>query len=293
MQNTKQRPAAYRRQNVKKAKSLWLIRLGTLVGITAVLVLLLVGFWGIGRVAQDLFDQAAGRENLSSIGAAGHDRDAIQVPGLPHNPYSGDTPLKEVPVFLQNPELPVGCEATAGAMLLAAYGYDVDKIVFACALPKSSFEQDQGNLYAAHPDQAFIGDPFSSGYGAFAPVVAQTMQALIDSAGGKHRAKDITGSSEAEILQHIDRGIPVCIWGTMELRPVAYRRGWYLQQNGHHTDDYFNWPGNEHCMVLTAYDSTSVTVNDPMFGQTTYDRQTFFQRYNDMGQYAIILEANM
>lgn len=177
-------------------------------------------------------------------------------------------------------------------MLLSAYGYDVDKESFAQAMPKSSFVVDNGRTYAAHPNDAYIGSPDSSyGYGAFAKVVAQTMQKLIDRADGNHRAVDISGSSEQEILACIDQGSPVCIWSTMSLLPLVESGSWYLMEGSSYTDEYFQWPGNEHCMILVGYDETSVTVHDPLKGVKTYDRDTFFQRYDDVGRYAVILRA--
>ena len=31
------------------------------------------------------------------------------------------------------------------------------------------------------------------------------------------------------ILAYIDSGIPVCIWSTIEMRPVVQKSGWYLE----------------------------------------------------------------
>ena len=200
-------------------------------------------------------------------------------------------PLYGVPVFLQKPELPTGCEATAAAMLLTAYGYDVDKETFAQAMPKSSFVIYGGRTYSAHPNDAYIGNPSSSyGYGAFARVTAQTMQDLIDSANGNHCAVDITGSSEKEILNYIDHGSPVCIWSTVDLLPVGESGSWYIKKGSIYTDEYFQWPRNEHCMVLVSYDEETVTVHDPLKGICSYSRDTFFQRYMDVGQYAVVLK---
>ncbi len=200
----------------------------------------------------------------------------------------------EVPMILQNPELPTGCESTAAAMVLQAYGYSVSKTDFATALPKSRLHQYNGRVYAAHPNEAFIGNPFTGGadFGVFAGVVTDTMQSFIDQAGGKHTAKDITGADEATILSLLDRKVPICIWATMSM--VAVREGssgWYLMDGDTYTDTWFNWPGNEHCLVLVGYDDTTVTVRDPLKGTVKYNRSLFFTRYNDLGKQAVILES--
>lgn len=219
--------------------------------------------------------------------------DNIHSPGSawPYRDTDGSKPVRDIPVTLQNPELPAGCEATAAAMLLYAYGYEVDKLAFAHALPTSHFEVYQDRTYAAHPDEAYIGDPFTaSGIGAFARVTAQTMQTLIDAVQGPHRAVDLTGAQEDALLAYIDRGIPVCIWSTIGMLGLVDVGGWYIKRGDTYTDEYFRWPGNEHCMVLTAYDDQTVTVHDPLRGRRTYNRRVFFQRYVEVGRYAVVLE---
>ena len=43
-------------------------------------------------------------------------------------------------------------------------------------------------------------------------------------------------------------------------------------------------------MVLIGYTDTTVTVLDPRKGKTSYDRSRFFQRHEDVGGFALILE---
>lgn len=209
-------------------------------------------------------------------------------------PYSRQEPealSPSVPVYLQNPELPAGCEATSAAMLLAAYGNDTDKLSFAAALPKCPLELHDGLLYGPHPSEAFIGSPDSSyGFGVFAAPVVTTMQAIIDEASGRHRANDLTGVGEDALLSYLDRGIPVCAWTTMDLLPLANKGGWYLKDGAAYTEEYYTWPGNEHCVVLVAYDRNTVTVHDPLQGVVTWERALFFQRHAEVGAFAIVLE---
>jgi uncharacterized protein YvpB len=276
-------PVLFRGQRVRKRrlKKVWVLFFRLCV--FAVLVSILV--WGAISCVFQLSPELGGnmKEQTEREGTAGSTL-------LLHGDEAGAKPCREIPVILQNPELPVGCEATAGAMLLYAYGYDIDKETFADALPKSDFETLNGCNYAAHPSNAFIGDPYTYGYGAFAEVVADTMQHFIDHAGGRHRANDISGASEKSILAYIDSGIPVCIWSTIEMRPVVQKNGWYLKQGEAYTNEYFSWPGNEHCMILVGYDEKTVTVYDPLAGVTSYARKTFFQRYKEVGRFAIVLE---
>lgn len=196
---------------------------------------------------------------------------------------------RKIPVILQNPQLPSGCESAAAVMLLNTYGFSADKEEFANALPWCEMEQYNGKTYACRPSEAFVGSPYSGGYGVFSDIVAETMQEFIDREKGGALAENISGSSEEEILEYLNQGTPVCVWVTMDLKKITYKNGWYIKDGRTYTDEYFEWPGGEHCMLLTGYGRDTVTVHDPLKGKTEYDRKTFFQRYKDMGSQAIIL----
>lgn len=216
---------------------------------------------------------------------------APPIVSVPVNHYRGEKPLKAVPMILQNPELPTGCECTAITMLLQAYGYDVTKQDVAKLLPRSGFSYENGRTYGPHPNDAFLGDPFTqAGYGIFAGLASRIAQTVIDGADGYHVATDVTGAGQQEILSYLDKGIPVCIWATMGMVPLRDAGGWYIKKDGVFTDEWFTWPGNEHCLVLTKYDASTVTVHDPMKGVKTYDRATFFTRYKDVGSQAMVLK---
>lgn len=195
-----------------------------------------------------------------------------------------------VECILQNPELPTGCEAAAAAMLLRAYGYKTDKLMVADLMEKSERLEEYGTVYAVHPDDAFIGNPYTQqGYGAFPKVVAGTMQKIIDIQDGKCKACTLYGKTEEELLAEIDKGNPLCVWTSMYDMEIQYRTGWYLIQEGLFTEEYFYWPSNEHVVVLTGYDEERVKVCDSLRGVCTYPRESFFRHYRDVGKYAVML----
>nr|WP_296959997.1 C39 family peptidase [uncultured Mediterraneibacter sp.] len=197
---------------------------------------------------------------------------------------------QKVSAILQNPELPTGCEATAGTMLLQAYGYEVEKTELADLLEKGERVQVGDQVYGPDPQEAFIGDPASSyGYGAFPKVLAKAMEKVIAKQNGQEKAEALEGKSESEILSYIDQGIPVCVWASIDNREIERRKGWYLIKDGMYTDAYFYWPSNEHVLVLTGYDENQVTVCDPLKGETKYDRKAFFRHYEQVGKYALLL----
>ncbi len=196
----------------------------------------------------------------------------------------------EVYPILQNPELPTGCEATAAAMLLNAYGYVTEKTVVADYLPKGEIVEYNGRTYAPHPNEKFTGDPYTRyGYGVFPDVLAETMQEIIDEMEGAHQANALYNLTEEELLQKIEEGTPVCVWTSMDDKEIEYRGGWYLIQEGMYTDCYYEWPSNEHVVVLTHYDEKYVTVCDPLRGVCRYSRESFFRHYKQVGSYALEL----
>lgn len=198
--------------------------------------------------------------------------------------------IKNVKCILQNPELPTGCEATAAAMLLNAYGYSVDKMTVAGYLEKTDRIERNGKIYSYHPNEMFIGTPDTLyGYGAFPNVVAKAMQKVIDMQDGKYEARPLYGKTEEELLSLIDKGIPVCIWSSSNNKEIEYRKGWYLIEDGEFTEEYFYWPSNEHVLVLTGYDEKNVTVCDPQKGVCIYPRESFFRHYEQVGEYAVIM----
>lgn len=200
-------------------------------------------------------------------------------------------PLYDVPLIYQYPELPAGCEICSATMLLQAYGYDIDKEEFAEAVPKAYLEVIDDIEYAPYPYDYFIGSPYSDyGFGTFSTVIADTMQTFIDKENKNQRAVSIIGADESEILDYIDKGIPVCIWGTIGMLEVTDSGGWYVKDGDEYTDEYYQWPGNEHCMVLISYDDEYVTVCDPLSGVCDYERELFFERYDDVGRHAVVIK---
>lgn len=200
---------------------------------------------------------------------------------------------EKVECILQNPELPTGCEAAAAAMLLCAYGYRTDKLRVADMMEKSEVLEEYGTFYALHPDDTFIGNPYTlKGYGAFPKVVARVMQKIIDIQGGRHQARALYDKTEEELLKEIDGGNPLCVWTSMYDREIQYRKGWYLIQEGLFTEEYFYWPSNEHVVVLTGYNEEYVRICDSLRGKCIEPRKSFFKHYKDVGRFAVELVSD-
>lgn len=194
----------------------------------------------------------------------------------------------EVPLILQKPELPNGCEIVSLASILNFYNYPIDKVTLSDEyLDKSPFYRKNGKLYGADPDIAFSGDPKDpAGWFVYAPPTVKAGQTYIDEVAGNHNVTDLTGSTEAEIMRYVEEGIPVAIWATRDLKPANYSYGWTLEKD----DSYFEAATNLHCMVIYGFVDDQLYVMDPLEGNMIYDRATFFMSYESLGNRALVVE---
>lgn len=202
------------------------------------------------------------------------------APGSTQNAFMNKMPIS-VPMILQNPELPTGCEVTSLTMMLNYLGYYVDKCYIADNfLPKTSS--------LANPNNYFIGDPHQiSGFGCFARVITKTANDYLASVGSSYKAIDISNSTPSQLYSYIQSGIPVIVWATMNMQDTYVSRTWTATDTG----EEINWHIHEHCLVLVGYDPINgiVTMNDPLVGIVTYSATTFETRYAQMGSQTVVI----
>ena len=197
-----------------------------------------------------------------------------------------ETTEKMIPVvpLSQYPKLPTGCESTAAAMLLNYYKYRITPESFAeNILIKEDFYYENGNLCGPHPDNAFIGDPFSeNGYGCYADAIVSSINSNISEV----TAVNISGKSLSEILSnYIDCGIPVMLWATMGMNEAKEGTVWQTD-NG----EAFTWISGEHCLVLIGYNDRFCFLNDPQLGYTVaYEKELVEKRFNDLNRQAVYI----
>lgn len=194
---------------------------------------------------------------------------ASQTQGF--NDYSGDVlkasdhPYEWVLNYnedMQLPELPTGCEATAGATMMRMNGILVSKEDVADAMPKS----DEDFVYS------FLGDPYSySGWACSAPCLTNTLNGFLD-VEEKFAAVELTGTPLHKLPT------PCCVWVTssMEIPEAAVR-----EQDG------YGLFRDSHCVVLRGIHGDKVSVIDPLAGDPDYDLEQFESVYDAMGRQAV------
>ncbi|MGM9949926.1 MAG: C39 family peptidase, partial [Lysinibacillus sp.] len=190
---------------------------------------------------------------------------------------------------MQKPELPNGCEIVSLTAVLNHYGYNVSKTTMADThLPKQAFSWKNGKRYGPDPYKAYAGNPrsASSGWYSFAPPIVKAAENYMATQQNKMKAKDISGSSEKEILAYLNKGVPVVVWVTLDLSKPVLNGHWYLSDTG----KYYRAYTNLHAVVLKGYKDGIVSVMNPLKGQVTHKQNAFFKSYEELGKHALVLE---
>lgn len=247
------------------------------------------------RVHSQYFGWLGWAKNGQSAGTTGYGyrMEALQIQMVPkggnapansgyYKQYTGKKSLN-VPLTYQNPKYPNGCEAISLYMVLRYYGYMLTtNDVCNKYLPR-------GPLHSTNPYAAYMGNPGSltGGYGCWAPVICQTAANYFKAVNVKNRsAKNITGTSLEGLFQYIDKGMPVVVWGTLNMGSTTWFRA------GRKNGVTFYWPSRAHCVVLTGYDKNRkvVKVNDPIRGKVEYSFSSFEKAYRIMNRNAMVIQ---
>lgn len=212
----------------------------------------------------------------------------------PAPPAATGVQLK-IPYVSQLPNYPTGCEAASAAMLLQFYGYPVGISEMVNAIPRQDLYRENGKVYGPDITKAFVGDPTQTytnprpGYGVFSPALTRSIQQVVDRHGGGNLVQNISGCSFDDLLKILDSGHPLIVWATYRMKVPAQVNAWYIK-NGDGTDRYFEYPRETHVMILSGYDSNTVTTVDPYgAGVLKFDRQTFYDRWVLLGRQAIVM----
>lgn len=180
----------------------------------------------------------------------------------------------DVPCYLQNPELPTGCESVALTNLLRSWDFSLSKTELAVNwVPRSNSDF----VYA------FLGNPFSEDGGCImAPGLTDAANGFLEGNGSDLRASDVSGSSMTELLECVEQGRPVVAWTTVEMREP----GEVLKAN----DGYVMRDGS-HAVVICGFDRDegSVTVADSLAGVVARDARRFQRIYELMGSQAVVV----
>ncbi|MBQ6391532.1 MAG: C39 family peptidase [Eggerthellaceae bacterium] len=179
----------------------------------------------------------------------------------------------KVPCYMQNPQLPTGCESVALVNALNYWGFGLSKTSIA----------NKWMPYGSNGVYNFIGNPRdSSGWIICAPGIAKTAKKFLRSKDSYVKAKAVKGESLKSLRKYIAQGCPVIVWTTIGMgspgRLAAYRSGYPLRYNNH-------------AVVLCGYDPESgdYKVADSLRGTVWRSSKRFTSLYNIMGKQAVVL----
>ena len=163
----------------------------------------------------------------------------------------------------QKPALPNGCEVVSLAIALKYAGFSVDPVtLYDKFMPKSPFKNGD-------PWTTYVGDAKGKGYGCYAPCVVTTGNAYLASVGSSKTVSDVSGQSLSYYESLIDSGIPVIMWGTVEMNGNS-KLCWEATING----KYVKWHNYSHCMVLIGYTDNTYIFCDPLKGVVEYTKSS-------------------
>lgn len=194
-----------------------------------------------------------------------------------------------IPVVLQRPALPHGCEVTALTAVLNYYGVDISKEkMVANYLPQEDFIRSNGQWIGPDPAEKYAGNPAdeASGMYAFAPVIEKAAKKALKKEHASVQVKNLTGATKKEILAKVEKGIPVITWVTLDLSAPQRKEGWTIKG----TDEVVTMYRNLHVVVVTGYENGKVIVMDPLKGYVAHDEEKFFTSFKEMKSQAIMLE---
>ncbi|MGE7696437.1 C39 family peptidase [Lysinibacillus sp. NPDC094177] len=202
--------------------------------------------------------------------------------------FSRDEQELDVPVVMQNPELPHGCEITSLTAVLNYYGLNVTKLEMADNyLPKQTISNVGGQRFGPNPAQAFAGNPRDKAHGmyVFAAPIVKAAEAVIADKQANLQVTNKSGASQDEILQLVREGVPVVTWVTLDLSEPQRKlaKGWIYEGEKVPHAAYMNL----HAVVLTGHLGDKVVVMDPLKGFVTYNVDQFFKSYRELGKQAV------
>lgn len=189
----------------------------------------------------------------------------------------------DVPLVLQYPELPRGCEVTSLAMLLQYSGYDVDKMDLSEEIAHEPFEEDglKGNMH-----KGFVGamDTLDrDGLGVYVEPIVE----LAKSYAPNWKVKNLTGKSTDALYEAIGKGYPVWVITNARFKELTadHFKTWET------ADGPMEVTYRQHSVVMTGYDEENVYVNDPMKSQKNIalNRADFEAAWLQMGSQAMYI----
>lgn len=201
----------------------------------------------------------------------------------------------EVPLILQNPNYPNGCEAAAAVMLLNYYGISITLQEFIeDYLPTKNVYEENGIRYGPNPAFYYAGDPTSEtrGWGCFEPVIVKAMEKVIQNYEKEKNIlleyKFLLTDTKMDLSTYFLYGEPFMIWVTIDYEEATDIYEWFSYDK---TNTY-TYPKNSHAVVITGMDNEYFYINDPLKTEKNIPvaREKLEKSFDSLGRQKIILK---
>lgn len=201
------------------------------------------------------------------------------------NFLNSNTTIHDVPVVLQNPDYPNGCESASAVMLLNYFGIDItlSEFIDSYLMTDRVYEKD-GNRYGPDPKKFYAGNPSSKsrGWGAFEPVIYNSIrQVLKDNLSNDNQYKLLNSENEKLPLDILSAFSPIIIWITQDYKEADDIYEWFSYDK----KNTYSYPKNQHVVLLTGRDENYYYINDPLKGKNIkVEKVTLEKSFNSMGR---------
>lgn len=225
-----------------------------------------------------------------------------QAPTEPPTEAPTEAPLPETYMIegvevIPQVEFKAGCETYACTMLLQTLGYDMNERMFMenyLEIRYPSYDEN-GNMYAPDMYSSQVGDIYG-GWGVYCTAMAKYMNHYLSDVNSDQKATAIENVPLEELCrEYVSKGIPVMIWGTVEMLEPYPRFTWtvdYVDENAHYKiGDQFSWLQHEHCLVLIGWDEENFYFADSCAGKVSvFEKELSETRYETLGMQAIVVK---
>lgn len=184
----------------------------------------------------------------------------------------------DVPLIMQLPEYPTGCESVATVMVLQYYGFDID-----CETFITKYLDTTNEVYENVMDDYFLGNPKSyKGWACNPSVICNAVTKYFNEINEKElSAYDLTGTEFNLLLNELVDDNPVLIWVTIDyVEPYENKGEWGSFYNPSHT------------VVLKGFnrDTNEVYINDSLQGDITLPYNEVEDIYNKVGKKSLVIK---
>lgn len=220
--------------------------------------------------------------------------DSASVTTAPVTSYE----IKGVGVFSQGgTEQVAACETYAFASLMEYLKIDFDVAEFGEKyLVKSPVTYDADyNRYAPDLRTAFAGT-LEEGYGIYAPAMVTSINNFLSAKKQSLRATELKGKTLEQLCrEYVLKDTPVMIWGNAYMDEPEEYVTWIVNEADENAQtkvgDIFEWPTNEHCLLLIGFDEEHYIFSDSVAGKiASYDKTDSEKCFKQMGSQAIVLK---